>query len=69
MNDDRDVKRWATARARLALAGFAATRLVDGDGDDAPAVFRVARWEWCREFATLEAVEEFLLQATGAAAP
>ena len=65
MNDDRDVKRWATARARLALAGFAATRLVDADGDDDVVVYRVARWKWCREFDRIEAVEAFLVKVTG----
>jgi hypothetical protein len=62
-SDAAALKRWATVRARLALAGYMATRLLDAD--EGMTVFRVARWRWCQEFGDLEGVEQFLAKLEG----
>lgn len=51
-----DGKRFATLRARLALAGWALTRTSAADG---PVAFFATRWNMPRELADLAAVERF----------
>lgn len=51
-----DDKRFATLRARLALAGWVLTRTSAADG---PVVFFATRWNMPRELASLDAVESF----------
>lgn len=51
-----EAKRFATLRARLALAGWALSRTEPGKG---PAVFLAVRWNMPRELADLAAVERF----------
>ena len=51
-----DTKRFATLRARLALAGWSLTRTDAGDG---PVTFHASRWGMLRELPDLAAVESF----------
>jgi hypothetical protein len=53
---EQDDKRFATLRARLALAGWALSRIDAGDG---LPVFLAVRWNMPRELADLAAVERF----------
>ncbi len=51
-----DSKRFATLRARLALAGWTLSCASAADG---PAVFLAIRWNMPRELASLDAVAKF----------
>lgn len=55
-------KRFATARARLALGGFT-LHILDG-GASGPLYF-VQRWDRSRTLADMDAVEAFITQALG----
>lgn len=57
---DADRKRWAGLAARLALAGYEATRSNPNDG---PTVYSVSRWGLVRTFTEVSAVERFAQQA------
>jgi hypothetical protein len=56
-DDAATVKRFATLRARLALAGWALTRTEAGA--DSPPRFYASRWNMARELADLAAVDRF----------
>lgn len=51
--DADEVKRFATAAAKLALAGFSLHTTQSGS-------FLVARWSWSTELANVNAVEQLL---------
>lgn len=51
-----DCKRFATLRARLALAGWG---LIRTDASDGPPIYFATRWNMPRELADLAAVEAF----------
>lgn len=55
-------KRFATARARLALASYQLHIVDDGKGGSA---YLVQRWDRSRTLADIDAVESFIVQATG----
>lgn len=58
-----DLNEWfATARARLAIGGYA-LHLLDGGTDG--ALYLVHRWDRSRTLASMEAVEAFITQALG----
>lgn len=57
--DAADAKRFATLRARLALAGWMLSR---GTAADDAATFSAARWGMARDLGTLAEVEAFARQ-------
>lgn len=60
--DVSQTKEFATLAAQAALAGYELTRITDADGRPA---FKVGRWGWSRELATLGAVRVWLGLVTG----